>query len=203
MTDLPKFSDWGNESSLLRIAENYIGLPIAFQGIHLRRDFANRKPVTTEFWHQDLEDRRMLKAILYLTDVDEEHGPFEYIPKSAISPLLAFRIRLQTLLKLLQARIFNTKDVIGLSDREIEKIVPRSKWKTCLGKAGTVVFVDPVAIFHHGKSRKLGLSTLFFVYTSQHPLRPDCCTQYSDQTFARPQSSVLAASQVQLQGGVL
>jgi len=72
------------------IVENYMGLPIAFQGIHFRRDFANKSPVTTEFWHQDLENRRILKVIIYLSDVSEEHGLFEYIPKPRVSPLLSW-----------------------------------------------------------------------------------------------------------------
>lgn len=179
VTDLPEFFSWGREKRLLNITENYIGLPIAFQGVHLRRDFANDKPVTTELWHQDLEDRRMLKVIIYLGDVSENNGPFEYIPKS-ISPVLSWRI---------QSKI-SRAHALGISDRELEKIVPRSAWKSCPGPAGTVIFVDPTAVFHHGKSRKTERAALFFVYTAKQPLRPDHCTQYNDQTFARPELSL-------------
>jgi len=34
-------------------------------------------------WHRDFNDRHLLKAFLYLVDVDEEAGPFEYVPRSA------------------------------------------------------------------------------------------------------------------------
>jgi hypothetical protein len=34
-------------------------------------------------WHRDFNDRHLLKAFLYLVDVDEETGPFEYVPRSA------------------------------------------------------------------------------------------------------------------------
>ena len=34
-------------------------------------------------WHRDFNDRQLLKAFLYLVDVDEETGPFEYVPGSA------------------------------------------------------------------------------------------------------------------------
>jgi len=34
-------------------------------------------------WHRDFNDRHLLKAFLYLVDVDEENGPFEYVPRSA------------------------------------------------------------------------------------------------------------------------
>ncbi|QFS52545.1 phytanoyl-CoA dioxygenase [Nostoc sphaeroides] len=82
VTDLADFFSWGGQERLVNIIENYIGLTIAFQGVHLRRDFANQEPVTTELWHLDAEDRRMIKVIIYLNDVRIEHGPFEYIPKS-------------------------------------------------------------------------------------------------------------------------
>jgi hypothetical protein len=34
-------------------------------------------------WHRDFNDRHLLKAFLYLVDVDEDTGPFEYVPRSA------------------------------------------------------------------------------------------------------------------------
>lgn len=177
MTDLPEFTNWGRESRLLDIIENYIGLPVAFHGVHLRRDFANPSPITTELWHQDLEDRRMLKAIIYLSDVlTEADGPFEYIPKSQVSPQLARRIH----------RSIAKAWALGISDQEMEKLVPRSAWKRCTGPAGTVVLMDPKNIFHHGKSRIRERAALFYVYTAANPLHPEHCTQYSDDTFARP-----------------
>lgn len=178
VTDLPEFQNWGSEQRLLNIVENYIGLPIAFQGVHLRRDFANEEPVTTELWHLDAEDRRMVKVIIYLDDVSVDHGPFEYIPKSKVSLPLALRIRAKIASRMAMGKV-------GLNDAEMEELVPRSMWKPCPGTAGSVVFADPKAIFHHGKSRKKGRSALFFVYTAKNPLRPECCTQYSDQTFPR------------------
>jgi hypothetical protein len=181
VTDLPEFTAWGQETRLLNIVENYIGLPIAFQGVHLRRDFANPSPVTTEFWHQDLEDRRMLKAIIYLSDVEENDGPFEYIPKSQVSPLLAQRIHRRI------GKAYTRSQALGITDTEMETLVPRSKWKRCTGPAGTVVLMDPKNIFHHGKSRRKERASLFYVYTAAKPLRPEHCTQYSDASYARPE----------------
>jgi hypothetical protein len=39
--------------------------------------------VASQRWHRDYDDRHLLKAFLYLVDVDEETGPFEYVPGSA------------------------------------------------------------------------------------------------------------------------
>src|SRR5262245_17732503 len=36
----------------------------------------------SQLWHLDFDDKHLLKAFLYLNDVDEESGPFEYVPGS-------------------------------------------------------------------------------------------------------------------------
>ncbi|MEH1910840.1 phytanoyl-CoA dioxygenase [Nostoc sp.] len=128
VTDLPDFFSWGSEQRLVNIVENYIGLTIAFQGVHLRRDFANKEPVTTELWHLDAEDRRIIKVIIYLNDVSQEHGPFEYIPKSQMSLLRELQMRSKIAPK-------TAKGLVGLNDAEIAEIVPSSLWKSCPGKA--------------------------------------------------------------------
>jgi hypothetical protein len=38
---------------------------------------------SSQRWHRDFNDRHLLKAFLYLVDVDEDTGPFEYVPGSA------------------------------------------------------------------------------------------------------------------------
>jgi hypothetical protein len=42
---------------------------------------AERK--ASQRWHRDFNDRKLLKAFLYLVDVDDDTGPFEYVPGSA------------------------------------------------------------------------------------------------------------------------
>jgi hypothetical protein len=41
---------------------------------------AERK--ASQIWHRDFNDSHLLKAFLYLSDVDERSGPFEYVPGS-------------------------------------------------------------------------------------------------------------------------
>ncbi|PSB29273.1 phytanoyl-CoA dioxygenase [Stenomitos frigidus] len=182
VTDLPVIADWAQNQRLLNIIENYIGLPVAFQGVHLRRDFANEHPVTTEFWHRDLEDRRVIKLFVYLSDVATEAGPYEYIPRSKVTPAIVRQIETS-----FKQRVASNPYDMGLIDDEMAAIVPRSDWHSCEGPTGTAVFSDSVAVFHHGKSRQQGRSALFFVYTAKNPLRPQDCTQYSDRTYARPE----------------
>jgi hypothetical protein len=38
---------------------------------------------SSQQWHRDFNDRHLLKAFVYLVDVDAEAGPFEYVPRSA------------------------------------------------------------------------------------------------------------------------
>jgi len=181
VTDLPEFARWATESRLLNMIETYLGVPIAFQGVHLRRDFANESPVTTELWHRDREDRHLIKIFVYLFDVTEAQGPFECVPANQLSFWQRWLVQLGVSLR----RIKNPTD-FGISDNQFAKIVPKTIWQNCAGKAGTVIFADTARIFHHGKSRTAGRAALFFVYTAQPPLRPEDCSQYHDHTFARP-----------------
>lgn len=176
VTHFPEFATWAHEPRLLGIVQNYIGLPVTFQGVHLQRDFPNKKQVLGELWHTDAEDRRMIKAIVYLSDVEEEHGPFQYIPRSKV-PASAWRK--------IKSKIAQSGD-LGIDDAEMEKIIPRSHWKSCTGPAGTVVFVDVKAVLHHGKPRTQERAAMFFVYTSERPLNPEYCTVFNDDSFTEP-----------------
>lgn len=180
LSELSDLISWGSERRLLNIVENYIGLPIKFQGIQLRRESPHPQQFGAMLWHKDGDDRRSIKVIVYLSDVEREHGPFEYIPKSVTaSGKLKFWIDYQ---------IFRT-GFSGMKDESIEKFVPRSAWKSCVGPAGTVIFVDTHSVFHHGSLRTAERAALFFVYTARNPKRPDLCRQYSDRTYPRPNLS--------------
>ena len=63
---------------------NFI-LPAKYVGMHLRRQVANGVMEDVRQWHIDVEDYRRIKIIVYLNDVDEEGGPFEYLSKDLSS----------------------------------------------------------------------------------------------------------------------
>lgn len=178
VTELQQFANWAIETRLMKIVENYLGLPVTFQGVHLRKDLPNADQFGTLLWHKDSEDRKMVKIIIYLNDVDEAHGPFEYIPLHLTSFPNRNAYRIDKKLK--------QSGYLGLSDEQVEEIIPKSAWKSCLGPAGTVVIADPRTALHHGTLRTQERSALFFVYTANPPKRPELCTQYWDDTFARP-----------------
>ncbi|BAY13437.1 phytanoyl-CoA dioxygenase [Calothrix sp. NIES-2098] len=178
VTDLPEISGWGKEPRLHNIIENYIGLPIAYHGVHLRKDFVNQAQFETLLWHRDIEDRRVLKIIIYLNDVEEKHGPFEYVPLSLTSIYRPNFYRLQPKLK-----------YSGINDESLNEIIPKSAWKSCTGAAGTVIIADTRRLIHHGTLRTEERSTLFFVYTANPPKQPQLCTHYWDNTYPRPNLS--------------
>ncbi|GAA6618098.1 phytanoyl-CoA dioxygenase [Scytonema sp. NUACC26] len=177
VTGLPEFFRWATEKRLLNIIENYIGLPITFHGVHLRKDFPSERQFGTLLWHSDAEDRRLIKIFLYLHNVEEQHGAFQYIPRSLTS-VFSWQYY-QLYYKLWKS------SYMGIDDEDVEKAIPKSAWKSCPGSAGTIVLVDTKNVLHHGTVRTQTRSTLFFCYTANPPERPDLCTQYWDDTYPR------------------
>ncbi|MCA1993414.1 MAG: 2OG-Fe(II) oxygenase, partial [Coleofasciculus sp. S288] len=144
----------------LNSIENYLGLPPAYHGSHFRRDLANEVQLKSRKWHIDREDRQVVKIIVYLNDVSEDGGPFQYIPKS----LTAIAVR-------------SLAYKYGyVHDKPVEMVIPPSEWKSCTGTAGTVIFADTGSIFHRGKKPvESDRFAIFFDYTSRQPKHPYYC----------------------------
>jgi glycosyltransferase involved in cell wall biosynthesis len=142
------------------LVEYYLGLPVAYHGVYLRRDLANNIQKKTRLWHLDLEDRKMLKIIIYLHEVCEEAGPLQYISKG-LTPWIFHQLKYS---------------YGKISDQKIQAIISSTNWKSCLGKAGTVIFIDPASVFHRGKVPiKSDRFSIFFDYTSRVPKYPYFC----------------------------
>ncbi|MEQ9357821.1 2OG-Fe(II) oxygenase [Coleofasciculus chthonoplastes] len=167
LMEYPQLFHWGLEERLLNIVENYLALPVAYHGLYFRRDLANKIQRRTRLWHLDKEDYRMLKIILYLNDVGENGGCFQYIPKTLT----------HSILRRLNYNYGTIKDQV------MEQVVPQEHWKSCPGSSGTLLFVDSAHIFHRGQvpigSDRL---SIFFDYTSRVPKYPYYCkTDFSIQ----------------------
>lgn len=148
---------WGLQARLLDLMENFIGLPAVCMGASLRRDLPVNDSSGTRRWHLDLNDRRYPKIIIYLNDVDETGGPFQYIPQQQHRQLKDFRGRK------------------SVSDEEMSEKVAPAHWQSVCGKAGTVIFVDTANVFHRGKLPQQERYTLFFSYASKRPKNPALC----------------------------
>ncbi len=148
----PEIFLWGVEQRLINIVENYLSLPVAYHGAYFRRDIANQVEQQSRLWHIDKEDKKVLKIIVYLHNMDEDNGPFQYLPISvteSVSHLLKYHHGY-------------------IQDKTMQQIISPANYKSCLGPAGTVVFAATGSIFHRGKLPvKSDRFAIFFDYTSR------------------------------------
>lgn len=106
-----------------------------------RLDYREANPGSGGGWHRDRSDRRQTKAILYLSDVDETLGPFQYLAGSH-RPIRIIRDVLRENLDLDQTRFED--------DRIQAAIARHPEWlRTMTARAGTLMLVDTRAI-HRG-----------------------------------------------------
>jgi hypothetical protein len=148
--------EWGIADENLDLAEHYIGLPPYFLGASVRRERADG-PATfhTRRWHKDIDDRRMLKVIIYLNDVDHGGGPFEYLNREATDRVVQ-----------------NFRYSAGhLSDPAVSGVVPVTEWRQVTGPRLTAVFVDPTRLLHRARPpTERDRYSLTLAYTSTTPL---------------------------------
>jgi hypothetical protein len=162
----------GLDDANLDIAESYIALPLSYAGCELKRERPEAPPVDVRMWHIDVEDHRMLKIIVYLSDVDEDCGPFTYLD-------LTVTDRVKRELRYLSGFV---------DDVTMAKIVPQSSWRTTLGPQLTSSWVDTCNVFHKAaQPRKHDRYSMTFSYTSSTPLQ-----LFPEFRHTREQSRVLS-----------
>ena len=151
----PEIFFWGANEALLDLAENYIQLPVYYLGAELKREVCDDSLEGVRCWHIDKEDRRMMKVIIYLNDVDEQGGPFECMSK----PLS------QT-----ASKAMNYSSGL-ISDEQMEQYIPSDYWQACTGPKHSAFMVDTCSIFHRARP-PIGQDrySITFHYISQSPL---------------------------------
>lgn len=167
MPDMPPdcvpLYEWGLSDENLDLAERYIGLPLFFLGAAVRRERADG-PATynTRQWHKDIDDRRMLKVIIYLSDVGSGCGGFEYLSRGESDHA---------------ARVFRYS-AGHLSDDAMAQVVHRSEWVPITGPRLTMIFVDPTRLLHRVQPpTEADRYSLTLTYVSTTPLYetfPEC-----------------------------
>lgn len=160
--DCPTLFEWGLDQRLLDIAESYIGLPAAYDGVCLNYTVADGREVSTRKWHRDWEDRRMLKVAVYLDDVDGEGGPFQIIRRrdSGQDDRNGFDYELADTAELERRLGPDFADDVC----------------SCEGPAGTVIFTDTARFFHRGKpATARDRAALFYSYFARRPRHPFLC----------------------------
>ena len=151
----PEILLWALEPKLLDLIENYIGLPILYQGFAIRRSIADGKYSGVRRWHIDWEDRRIIKIIIYLNDVTAGGGPYEYI-------------RRETTAKAIET--LNYYNLGYLSDEEMQEAVPSEEWTACFAPGDSVVITDTSGVFHRAQPPTVEERfSITFCYTSANP----------------------------------
>lgn len=132
------------QPSLLKTAARYLGQMPRLSYVEVILSHATEKPgkwKISQRWHRDYDDSRMVKFFTYFTDcLDEEHGPFTYIPAgpSGQCALPVFPVH----------KTDEALEEVGLAPFE----------KRVFGKKGSAFMVDTHRCFHRG-SRMHGKAT--------------------------------------------
>ncbi|MCU0551005.1 MAG: hypothetical protein MUC48_16790 [Leptolyngbya sp. Prado105] len=147
----PDLYRWGLQERLLDIADCYLGLPAVFNDLHCRRDFVNGVKAGSRLWHVDSYDHRILRVFVYLSEVSETTGGFQYVSRQSKRWLIPILEQLGTVSEWLVDRLYSPNQI-----------------KTCTGGKGTVVFAATGAILHRGKLPTTGERlTLVFNYNTR------------------------------------
>jgi hypothetical protein len=93
--------------------------------------------ISSQLWHRDYNDKHLLKAFLYLVDVDESMGPFQYVAGSQPGGPYA------------GAWPWKPLGQNYPSEGELEQRVPESAVQTFVGPKATLVFCNTSG-FHRG-----------------------------------------------------
>ena len=75
----------GTNPRLLDVANAYLGMwsKLEYVDVWYTPPATAEQRRSSQRWHRDFNDRHLLKAFVYLVDVDADTGPFEYVPRSA------------------------------------------------------------------------------------------------------------------------
>ena len=99
----------------------------------------------------------MLKLLVWLNDVDDQGGPFEFIDRTRTAELTR-----------------SLRDVSGdVHDEAVARLVPSAEWRRAIGPMWTCVVADPRNVFHRAMPPTRGRpwDSLTFSFTSRSPRR--------------------------------
>jgi hypothetical protein len=113
------------------------------------------KRIASQRWHRDPEEAHVVKVFLYLSDVDEEAGPFEYIRGSSTGGRYG------------ELWPWSQGDLHPPEDELYRAVAPEDR-ATLMGPIGTMIFCDTGG-FHRGgfaRTKPRILSTWSYVSPS-------------------------------------
>ena len=139
VADMPETQELILDPTLLNVCQDFLNCaPIltscnAWCSVNYKKDRGELSRAA-QLFHQDMEFIKFIKIFIYLTDVDEKHGPHAYVPGSARN------------LKHPDKHAVSQR----LSDEYIREQYGDNAIKEHLGKKGTIIIEDTSG-YHKGK----------------------------------------------------
>ena len=125
---------------MLDLANTYLGLWSKLEYVDMWYSVPQPEEaarIASQRWHRDFNDKHLLKAFVYLVDVDEGTGPFQYVPGSAPGGPYG------------DAWPWRPLGENYPPEAELESRIPGEVVKTFTGPKGTLLFCN-TAGFHRG-----------------------------------------------------
>jgi hypothetical protein len=162
------FGRFAAASPFVRVANAYFGMYTRLRHYNVWRTlFSGGVARTSQLWHRDREDFRILKCFVYLSDVTGGQGPLTYVPGS--HPAGPRREEPESFLE---------AGVLRSTDEQMEKVYPRDTWFSAVGAGGTVVFADTRGFHKGGLVRERDRVMFVSMFTSD--------ASQSEELFHRP-----------------
>jgi hypothetical protein len=142
---------------LLEIVAGYLGMWPVLHSVGAWLNYPTDEPASSsQLWHHDPEDLKIIKTFIYLEGVERDNGPFTYVPGT--QPFGS---------NVARAAHCDSRRV---TDEALDRVFPPNTWRVCTGPAGTMIVADTLG-FHRGGKPLVGTRLLVtFTYTSGTPL---------------------------------
>lgn len=149
---------------VLGVVNAYLGMVSKFREFFLEVTvpLGAGQPFASQRWHQDPDDRKLIKVFLYLNDVGESAGPFTYLKRSHAGG----RWR----------RVFPFQPERGRhpDPAYVQRTVPATEFATATGPAGTIIFCDTSGVHRGGyavANERIMFTAVFTTPASRLPRR--------------------------------
>ena len=129
--------------SILQIANAYLGMHTRLRYYNVWHTFKSQAQAReSQLWHRDREDRYILKAFVYLCDVEEGAGPFTYAAGTHAKGQVKDH-----------PECFTEEGVKRSTDGQMAEVVPPKNWLKGVGPKGTIIFADTHGYHKGGLAR--------------------------------------------------
>jgi hypothetical protein len=156
-----EFNNIFNKKSIDSIYKKYISRNSLYQTKMAAKMIYSEKNIGSGGgWHRDTVNIRQLKFILYLSDVSDKNGCFQFISKSH-----SIKNKFET------AKCLNSKNLLQrYSTSDVDFLIDKLKLevKNLVGKKGTLIVVDTSGL-HRGKPMSSGSRYAVTNYMSEKP----------------------------------